>query len=108
MATSSSSVPDTKMNGRCAHRSWAILSAERPSNDGQGVIRENQVVATALERRHEIRRGVNTRHLADDPVGRERLLNELGVPGVVLEMENPERGLHVVPSPFSRCQVAAR
>ena len=74
---------------------------------GKGVIRENQVAATALERRNEIRSGFNTCDLADDPVGRERVLNELCVTGVVLEMEDTEPGFHVRARPFLRFPAAA-
>ena len=58
------------------------------------IVREDQVQTASLERRDEVLAGLHARNVAGDPAYLEHVANELGVPGVVLEVQHAKRAIH--------------
>src|SRR5262249_15950503 len=63
----------------------------------QRKVGENEVEGTALERRGDRLARLDARNLAGDAARLEHALDELGVPGVVLEVQDAQSGAHFLP-----------
>ncbi len=82
------------MKGRSGRASSASFNAERPSNERELVIREDQVNSSVLKTGDELGARLNAGYFKDEMIGFKELLNELRVTGVILQQQNPERRCH--------------
>ena len=81
------------------------LQRRQAVEGGQREVGEDQIEAACRERGVEIVPGVDPRHLAGDAVVLEQGANQLGVVGVVLEVQNAQRRIHGWCRPAGRSQL---
>ena len=72
----------------------------QPVKRGEREIRKDQVHAAAFERRHKTIAALHAGGRASDAIGFQGGLNERGIVGIVLQVQDVERGFHIFTSSF--------
>ena len=79
------------MKGRSGRALSASFNAERPSNEGRLVIRENEVNSAVFKSGQELGARLDAGRFADEMIRFQDPLNELRVGGAILQQQNAEK-----------------
>ena len=83
------------MTGRSGHLARTAAMADKPIKRGQRIVRKDQVNTTPFERRDKIMAPFHAGGRTRDARGFQGGLNQRRIVGIILQVQNAERGFHL-------------